>query len=203
MLVIAWSKYHHMLLVYVITEIQNGARAHMLPIFSGAQKNLKTFQKIPKKIMHVLIFRNLLFLYKVHTMSFWCEISHGGAYHTQVHAWFFSEFFEKFFKFFMLPKISGAYEPGSQNTALLYIIVFLYKILPPRLLPIWYSPASFWSKIRLRLSDRHSYEVVHCFPFHDYFELSIRIKLLLVLCLLCKTLAQLCIVVDSYKKLYL
>ena len=37
----------------IVLEIHIGARAHMLPLFSGALKFLKTFRKIPKKIMHV------------------------------------------------------------------------------------------------------------------------------------------------------
>jgi hypothetical protein len=51
---------------------------------------------------------NLSFLPRTHTMTFRSDISQGGACHGQVRAWFFSEFFEKFWKTKFAPQKSGS-----------------------------------------------------------------------------------------------
>ena len=161
----------HRIFSYV-TEIHLGSPEHLLLFFSGANFFFKTFQKIPKKIMHVpdhgthhrVKFRpemtsyapcakitnilsemrsknsnlrsgNMSFLHKAHTMSFRGKISHGGAYHGQVRAWFFSEFFEKFWNIFCVTKKKGSYELGIKRGF-------------PVIVPCWNSKICYCSMLK-------------------------------------------------------
>lgn len=69
---------------------------------------------------------NLSFFPRTHTMTFRSDISQGGACHGQVRAWFFSEFFEKFWKTKFAPQKSGSKCSREPRRISVYTSVYIH-----------------------------------------------------------------------------